>query len=88
MPLSTAKGQVTIPESIRREMEWKPGDALTFTIKNGEVVVSKALDLDDLLGIVQVLSTQHGDPPLPHVGAWDEQREQAWDEEVHRLANR
>jgi AbrB family looped-hinge helix DNA binding protein len=68
MPLLTAKGQVTIPESIRREMGWKLGDALTFTIKNGEVVVSKALDLDDLLGIVQVLSTQNGDSPLPDVG--------------------
>ena len=88
MPLLTTKGQVMIPESIRREMGWKTGDALTFTIKNGEVVVSKALDLDDLLGIVQVLSTQNGDPPLPDVGAWDEQREQAWDEEVRRLADR
>ena len=37
MPLLTTKGQVTIPEPIRREMGWKPGDALTFTIKNGEV---------------------------------------------------
>jgi len=88
MPLLTTKGQVTIPEPIRREMGWKPGDALTFTIRNAEVVVSKALDLDELLGIVQVLSAQNGDPPLPDVGAWDEQREQAWDEEVSRFADR
>ena len=33
--------------------------------KDGAVVVSKATDLDDLLGIVQMLSTQNGDPPLP-----------------------
>ena len=51
------------------------GDALTFTIKNGEVIVAKALDLDDLLGIVQVLSAQHGDPPLSDVRALDEQRD-------------
>jgi AbrB family looped-hinge helix DNA binding protein len=88
MPLLTPEGQVTIPEPIRREMGWKPGDALTFTIKHGEVVVSKVLDLDDLLGIVQVPSTQNGDLPLPDVGAWDEQREQAWDEEVRRFADR
>jgi AbrB family looped-hinge helix DNA binding protein len=84
----TAKGRVTIPEPVRREMGWRPVDALMFTIKNGEVVVSKALDLDDVLGIVQVLSTQNADPPLPDVGSWDEQREQAWDEEVRRFAAR
>lgn len=85
MPLMTTKGQVTIPEPIRRQMGWRPGDALTFEIKDGEVIVSKATDLDDLLGIVQTLSIQNGDPPLPQGQSWDEQRMQAWDEEVSRF---
>lgn len=82
----TSKGQVTIPEPIRRQMGWKPGDALSFTVRDGHVVVAKAIDLEDLLGIVRILSERNGDPPLPNVGSWDEQREQAWDEETLRFS--
>lgn len=85
MSLLTSKGQITIPEPIRREMGWKPGDALAFTITDGTVTVTKAVDIDDLLGIVQTLSERNGDPPLPQVGSWDEQRDGAWDEDARRF---
>jgi AbrB family looped-hinge helix DNA binding protein len=88
MPRLTSKGQVTIPEPIRREMGWKSGDPLTFAIEDGKVIVSKALDLEDLLGIVQVFSEQNGDPPLPKVGSWEEQRNEAWDQELQRWSGR
>ena len=54
--------------------------------KDAEVMAAKATDLDDLLGIVQMLSTQNGDPPLPEGKSWDEQRGRAWDEEVKRFS--
>lgn len=88
MPLMTSKGQVTVPEPVRRKMGWKPGDTLTFEVKDDQVVVSKALDLDDLVGIVQVLSEKNGDPPMPALGgAWEEQREQAWHDELARYGH-
>jgi bifunctional DNA-binding transcriptional regulator/antitoxin component of YhaV-PrlF toxin-antitoxin module len=69
VPRLTSTGQVTIPKCIRGALSWRPGDTLTRAIRTGELVVSKSLNLDDLLGIVQVLSAHNGDPPLPEVRA-------------------
>jgi bifunctional DNA-binding transcriptional regulator/antitoxin component of YhaV-PrlF toxin-antitoxin module len=66
-------------------MGWKPGDALIFTIEDDKVVVSRGLDIDDLIGLVPRLSAQNGDPPLPNVGSWEEQRAVAWDEVGERF---
>ncbi len=41
MPHLTQKGQVTIPGPIRRRLNLKKGDDLTFAIENGKVVVRK-----------------------------------------------
>ena len=79
MPTLTVKGQVTVPRGIRDAMGWKPGDELIFTVEDGKVVVSRALDVDDLLGRVPRLSAQNSDPPLPDAGAWEQQRTAAWD---------
>lgn len=78
MPRLASTGQVTIPKHIRAALGRKPGDTLTRTIRTGELVDSKSLNLDDLLGIVQVLSSQAGDPAVADVAdvrAWDEQRD-------------
>lgn len=37
MPRLTSKGQVTIPEKIRRQFELKPGDVVEFKVENGRV---------------------------------------------------
>ncbi len=79
MSTLTVKGQVTVPRGIREAMGWKPGDALIFTVEDGKVVVSRALDVDDLLGLVPRLSAQNGGPPLPDAGTWAQQRAAAWD---------
>lgn len=35
----TSKGQVTIPQEMRDEFGFRPGDDLTFVIENGKLTV-------------------------------------------------
>lgn len=37
----TSKGQVTIPQAIREEAGFRPGDDLQFTIEDGKVIVTR-----------------------------------------------
>ena len=86
-----SSGKTTLTLTVIAQAQKRGGLAAFIDVEHAlDPAYAKKLgvDLDDLLGIVQVLSTQNGDPPLPDVGAWDEQREQAWDEDVRRFAGR
>jgi len=37
----TTKGQVTIPQAIRQEAGFRPGDDLEFAIEDGKVVIKR-----------------------------------------------
>jgi len=42
----TAKGQLTIPKSVREILNVSKGDAVIFEEKNGDIVVRKATAID------------------------------------------
>ncbi len=44
----TVKGQATIPAEVRQALGLKPGDKITFKIKNHHVMIAKAEPFDFL----------------------------------------
>lgn len=46
------KGQVVIPKAIRNELGIRPGDSVPVERRRGEVVVSRAVSIDQLVGIL------------------------------------
>lgn len=42
----TSKGQTTIPKQVRESLGLSTGDALTFEIREGEVIVRKLPSVD------------------------------------------
>ncbi len=42
----TSKGQTTIPADIRRELNIKPGDHVSFSIEAGRAVLEKVVAID------------------------------------------
>jgi antitoxin PrlF len=42
----TRKNQTTIPANIRKMLRLNPGDAVTYDLKEGDVVIKKASPLD------------------------------------------
>lgn len=44
----TSKGQATIPVEIRNALHLKPGDKITFEIRNHQAVIAKAKPFDYL----------------------------------------
>ena len=38
----TSKSQTTIPQSVRRALDLRPGDVLEYEITNGQVLLTKA----------------------------------------------
>lgn len=49
----TSKGQVLIPVSIRRSLNLKSLDRLTFKIVGSKILVEKAASTDEMLGFVK-----------------------------------
>lgn len=47
----TAKAQTTIPRPIRQALGVGPGDTIEYEIANGRVVLTRALDDEDRIGI-------------------------------------
>ncbi len=39
----TSKSQTTIPQSVRRALNLKPGDLLAYEIRDGRVILTRAL---------------------------------------------
>ncbi|MDW7650387.1 MAG: AbrB/MazE/SpoVT family DNA-binding domain-containing protein [Bacillota bacterium] len=44
----TAKGQLTIPVEIRKDLNLKPGDYLAVSSKEGQIIVQKATTITPL----------------------------------------
>lgn len=42
----TSKGQTTIPAEVRKALDLKPGDKVTFEVKNHKAVLAKAAAFD------------------------------------------
>jgi antitoxin PrlF len=72
MPVAklTSKGQITIPREIREHLRLKPGDRVQFRVEGEAVAVSKAGDLGELAGAVEV-------PPRLRGRRWEEIRRAA-----------
>jgi AbrB family looped-hinge helix DNA binding protein len=47
----SAKGQVTVPESIRDSLGWVEGDTLVFRVDGDHAVLALVPDLPDLLDL-------------------------------------
>jgi antitoxin PrlF len=61
----TAKGQVTIPKSVREALGVHEGDELVFRVERSRALVAKTPDLLTLAGSVPVPAAKRGTP-------WDE----------------
>jgi AbrB family looped-hinge helix DNA binding protein len=49
----TQKGQVTIPIALRKKLQLKPNDKVTFYEENNEIKLKKAKDFLSLQGSIQ-----------------------------------
>ena len=67
----TAKGQVTVPKSVRDALGVGEGDSLVFRVEGDHAVLSPTRDLLELAGSVSVPVDKRSTP-------WREARRQAW----------
>ena len=67
----TAKGQITVPKSVRDALGVREGDTLVFRIEGHRAVVAATPDLLDLAGVIRVPVSARG-------VEWGEVRRRAW----------
>lgn len=58
----TAKGQVTIPKSVRDALGLEPGDDLLFRVERSRAVIAKTPEFLSLAGTVAVPTNKRGTP--------------------------
>lgn len=89
MPVAkmTSKGQVTIPQEVRRALALEPGDRVDFRIREGVAEIKRQGSLADLSGTVPVPDEVRGK-------SWDEiralamrRRAKDWEAKARRLAD-
>ncbi|MCZ7584950.1 MAG: AbrB/MazE/SpoVT family DNA-binding domain-containing protein [Deltaproteobacteria bacterium] len=50
----TSKGQVTIPKKVREALHLRPGDKISFVVRNGKVeIYPHKIDILSLRGIIK-----------------------------------
>ncbi len=50
----TSKGQVTLPASIRKKLNLKPGDRVVFTLKDNKIIAEPVSgDISSLFGLIE-----------------------------------
>lgn len=77
----TSKGQVTIPQDVRKALDLKQGDQLEFVVENGKAVIQpvRRRDFASLFGILK--------GRVPYQGR-DAEREAARAEVVRQVLKR
>lgn len=74
----TIKGQVTIPQEVRRRWGLKPGQRVTFHVDDRAVTITPAGSLaDEIYGVI---------PPLAHPLTDSKQTEIAAEEQAQEIA--
>lgn len=67
----TSKGQITIPKSVRDQLELAPGDQVVFRLEGARAILARTKDFLDMAGTVSVPAEKRG-------ASWDDIRREAW----------
>lgn len=59
----SAKGQVTLPSSVRKALHMNPGERITWEIVDGKLVGRRLLSLSELAGCLKFAPTGDAVPP-------------------------
>lgn len=76
----STKGQTVIPKPIREALGIRPGDEVTFTVRDGEVVLKKQSDED----ILEAFLTAIPKRKLPEDIDWDAEHYSQFEDEPPR----
>ena len=58
----TAKGQITIPKSVREALSLDVGDSVVFRVQGDRAVIARTPDLIELAGTIEVPADVRGMP--------------------------
>jgi AbrB family looped-hinge helix DNA binding protein len=52
------KGRILIPQEIRNQLQFEPGERFSFKIVDGNLVILKSSTLDEFLNEIQIFQSQ------------------------------
>ena len=58
----SSKGQVTIPQAVRKALAIRVGDSVVFRVEGDRAVLARTTDLLDLAASVEVPASKRGTP--------------------------